>query len=76
MDANAQQDREAIRSRYAATVRDAFFSQEAPAEERHGRLRGSASNADAVRQHALRILDKGPDSILMEWPQGTVPRQG
>lgn len=70
----------AMRERYCKSARDAFLKDaDAAAAVAAGgsRRRAAAHDPDsAKRARAQDILDRGPDAILMEYPEGHVPRSG
>ena len=77
LDVASQLDRTAAETRYDASVIDAFASGPGGADAGGGRRRGGAYSADQLKQQqAQAMLDLGPDAVLMEWPEGHVPRQG
>lgn len=68
----------AMKERYRKSAQDAFMKDsDAAAAAGGSRRRGVAHDPDsAKRARAQDILDRGPDAILMEYPEGHVPRSG
>eukprot|EP00892_Ulva_mutabilis_P001092 jgi/Ulvmu1/10984/UM007_0163.1 len=69
----------AMRERYTQSAQDAFLKASDAATTAGGgsRRRGAAQDPDsAKRARAQDILARGPDAILMEYPEGHVPRSG
>lgn len=70
----------AMKERYTKSAQDAFLKAggaAAAAAAGGSRRRGAAQDPDsAKRARAQDILARGPDAILMEYPEGHVPRSG
>lgn len=76
MDPATQIDRIAARTAYSQAVEDAFH-RDSDDEDGGGRRRANAYSSDRLKQRRAEvILGLGPDAVLMEFPEGHVPRQG
>jgi hypothetical protein len=76
LDPASRLDRTAARAAYSLAVEDAFH-QDTEAGAIAGRRRATAYSTDQLKQQrAERILALGPDAVLMDFPEGYVPRQG
>jgi hypothetical protein len=76
LDPASRMDRIAARAAYSPWFEDAFH-QDNEAGVAGGRRRATAYSTDKGRsQRAEQILGLGPDAVLMDFPEGYVPRQG
>ena len=73
----AQLDRAASKVVYSPAVEDAFSLEADGDEDGASRRRANAYSADQLKQRRARaMLGLGADAILMDFPEGHVPRQG
>ena len=77
LDVASQLDRSAAKLQYFSAEDDAFAADDDASEGGPSRRRANAYSADKLKQRkAQAILDLGPDAVLMDFPEGHVPRQG
>ena len=77
MDPATQLDRVAAHTAYSQAVEDAFHRDSDDEDGGGGRRRANAYSSDRLKQRRAEvILGLGPDAVLMEFPEGHVPRQG
>jgi hypothetical protein len=63
--------------RHEAGVEDAFADDGDGGDSGASRRRANAYSADRLKQRRAQVmLDLGPDAVLMDFPEGHVPRQG
>lgn len=65
-----------LKDRYSISRRDAFVDEELVRDGASRRRMTLNNPENSKKLRAMDILDTGPDAILMEYPEGYVPRQG